>query len=160
MKNTKQICKRITLPAIVVAVATAAFTTIPNLGAADFSVADLTNHAIATTPRAIEKFPWLAWQGYPRTESISSAPSAISAIKKNHSLSTSPRMLERFPELARAAWPASVKSTKSGSGESQLARVMKNQALAHSPRMLEQFPELRGYTSQPTKESVEIAPIK
>lgn len=140
------------------AVAAAALTTL-NLQAADFSPSDLSNRAIAASPRAKEQFPWLTRQPSPVVSP--SRVAVVAAIKKNRALAASPRMIEQFPELARSARPASAAAAKSGTGESQLARVMKNHSLAASPRMLEQFPQLaRGYKSEPAKQSIEVAPLK
>jgi len=135
-----------------------------NLGAADNTsqVAGVSqNRALATSPRMLEQFPWLARQTAARAESTPRSESALSAIKKNHALAASPRMLEQFPELARAGQSVPAASARSIPGPGQLASVMNNRALAQSPRMREQFPQLaRGYTSQPAIESLEVAPLK
>lgn len=141
------------------AVAAVALTTTQNLKAADFAVSDLSNRAIAASPRAKEQFPWLT-----RQASLVSSPTradVVSTIKKNRALAASPRMIEQYPELARTAQSSDATSAKSGTGETQLTRVLKNSALAASPRMLEQFPQLaRGYKPEPAKQTIEVAPFK
>ena len=143
------------------AVAAAALATNQNLRAVDFSLSDLSNRAVAVSPRAREQFPWLTRQASSRGESTRRADNALSAIKKNRALAASPRMREQFPELARGEESKTAASSKSHTRQNQLTEVIKNRALEHSPRMLEQFPELaRGYTSQPTSKSFEVAPLK
>jgi hypothetical protein len=143
------------------AVAAAALTANQNLRAVDFSLSDLSNRAVAASPRAREQFPWLARQGAPQKEVPRSSGSALSKIRQNRALAASPRMREEFPELVRAEQPSSAASVKSGPGESQLAKVIKNRALSASPRMREQFPELaRGQTPEPANLAIEVAPIK
>ena len=129
--------------------------------AGEFALSDLTNRAVASNPRALEQFPWLARQGSPRNESTPRSENALWVIKKSSALAASPRMREQFPELTRTWQPSIVDSSKSGNGETQLATVMKNRALANSPRMKEQFPELaRGYTPLGGEEPIQIAPLK
>jgi hypothetical protein len=152
---------KITKALLAGAVAATALTANQDILATDFSPSDLSNRAIAASPRAREQFPWLTRQAPPRNESTAPAESALSAIKKNRALAASPRVREQFPELARGEQPSTAAPTKSGNGESELTKVVRNRALAASPRMREQFPELaRRYTLQPAKESFEIAPLK
>lgn len=141
------------------AVAAAAFTTTQNLQAANFSPSDLSNRAIAASPRAKEQFPWLTRQASP-VRSTSRAE-VVSTIKKNRAFAASPRMIEQFPELARGEQPTTIASSKSGSGVNPYTSLTKNRAFAASPRALEQFPWLaRGYNYDPAKESFEVAPLK
>lgn len=150
---------KITKTLLLGAVAAVAFTTTQNLQAANFSPSDLSNRAIAASPRAKEQFPWLTRQALP-VRSTSRAE-IVSTIKKNHAFAASPRMIEQFPELARGEQPTTIASSKSGSGVNPYTLVTKNRAFAASPRALEQFPWLaRGYQAEPAKQSVEIAPLK
>ncbi len=143
------------------AVAVAALAANQNILATDFSPSDLSNRAIAASPRAREQFPWLTREAAPRTESATPAESALSAIKKNRALAASPRVREQFPELARGERPSTAASARASNGESELTWVVRNRALAASPRMRELYPELaRGYASQADKTSFEIAPLK
>ena len=143
------------------AVAAAALTANQNLRAVDFSPSDLSNRAVAASPRAKEQFPWLTRQESAPKETTRTSESALAKIKKNRALAASPRMREEFPELARGEQSPTVASAKSSAGESELAKVLRNLALAASPRMKEAFPELaRGYTAEPANKSIEVAPIK
>src|SRR5947209_4270069 len=89
---------KITKAILLGAVAAAALTANQNLQAADFSLSDLSNRAVAASPRAREQFPWLTRQASPRAESTPPAGSVLSTIKKNRALAASPRMREEFPE--------------------------------------------------------------
>lgn len=125
---------------------------------ADFSPSDLSNKAVASSPRAREQFPWLAWQGWTRSARAEGIPDAV---RRNSALAASPRMRELYPELARGGQNSTIAPERSGKGDSQLAVVTSNQALAHSPRMLEQFPELKlRYLDGTTGPTFEVAPIK
>lgn len=137
------------------AVAAVALATTLNLQAADFSPSDLSNRAIAASPRAKEQFPWLTRQASPVYSP--NRAEVVSAIRKNKALAASPRMIEQYPELARTGQAKSTGSNNSMTRNSELAKVLKNRALAASPRMLEQYPELaRGLA----KQSFEVAPVK
>jgi hypothetical protein len=152
---------KITKALLVGAIVTAALNLNQNLRAADFSPSDLSNRAVAASPRAKEQFPWLTRQALPQSEAKARSESVLSAIKQNSALAASPRTREQFPELTRAEEPQTLATAKSGTGESQLTAVTKNSALAASPRMREQFPELaRGYTSQSATKLFEVAPLK
>lgn len=139
------------------AVAAALLTATATVQAADFSVKDLSNRAIAASPRAKEQFPWLTRQSAATTASSTRFDSVPANIRNNRALAASPRMLEQFPQLARVN---SVKPvTTPASANSEVARVLKNRAYAASPRAIEQFPWLaRGY--KPAAETVEVAPLK
>lgn len=137
------------------AVAAALLTATATVQAADFSVKDLSNRAIAASPRAKEQFPWLTRQASATTTSSTRFDSVPANIKNNRALAASPRMLEQFPQLARVN---TVKpATTPASANSEVARVLKNRAYAASPRAIEQFPWLaRGYKPA----SFEVAPLK
>jgi len=139
------------------AVAAALLTATATVQAADFSVKDLSNRAIAASPRAKEQFPWLTRQASMTTASRKSPDSVPAAIRNNRALAASPRMLEQFPQLARVSTVKPV--TTPASANSEVARVLKNRAYAASPRAIEQFPWLaRGY--KPATETIEVAPLK
>jgi hypothetical protein len=143
------------------AVAAAVLTAGQTVRAADFSPSDLSNRAIAASPRAKEQFPWLTRQTPQRTQTSVHSGGVVSTIKKNRALAASPRMIEQFPELARTGQVKSTDSDNATIGNSVVAKVLKNRALAASPRMLEQFPELaRGRASAATAKSIEVAPLK
>ena len=126
--------------------------------------ADLRNRAIASSPRAIEVFPWLARteaESTCCTEVVTKSNSALADVKKNRALAASPRMLELFPELARPAVPRSESNVATRAGIDPLTEVTRNRALAVSPRMLEMFPSLaRGAHVGNTEKSFEVAPLK
>lgn len=141
------------------AVAAALLTATATVQAANFSVKDLSNRAIAASPRAKEQFPWLTRQVLP-VRSTSRAE-VVANIKKNRAVAASPRMIEQFPELARGEQPTTVASSKSGSGVNPYTSLTKNRSFAASPRALEQFPWLaRGYKFDPATQSFEVAPLK
>lgn len=148
---------KITKTLLLGAVTAAAFITNQNLQAAYFSPSDLSNRAVAASPRAKEQFPWLTRQLSSPAQPATNAKSALSAVKENRSLATSPRMLERFPELARAGQPVAVVSGYSVSGASAFAKAMNNRSFATSPRMLELA---HAYGFQPAEKPVEAAPLK
>ena len=144
------------------AVAAAALGTTQSFGGTVFSPADLSNRAVAASPRAKEEFPWLARQASP-AHFMSSTPRAEvgSKIKANRAFATSPRVLEQFPELARTRVTQTVATSASQVGSTEFDRVIKNTALAASPRIKEKFPALsRGYTPQTADKSYETAPLK
>ena len=141
------------------AVAAALLTATATVRAADFSVKDLSNRAIAASPRAKEQFPWLTRQVSTSVPTTSRSETTLSIVSRNRALAASPRMLEQFPQLARVntVKPAST----STSVNSEMAKVLKNSAYAASPRAKEQFPWLaRGYRPQSTTETIEVAPLK
>lgn len=141
---------------LLAAVATS-LTTIQEVQAGYFSPSDLSNRAVAASPRAKEQYPWLARQQSSPAQLASNAKSTLSAVKENRSLATSPRMLERFPELARAGQPVAVVSENSSTEANTLAKAMNNRSFATSPRMLELA---HGYGFQTTEKSIEAAPLK
>ena len=152
---------KITKTLLLGAVVAAALSGNETLRAADFTPSDLSNKAVASSPRAREQFPWLAWQGWPQTASSPRAEGVPASIKQNLAFASSPRMREQFPELARAGSQTTVAARQTSGGESQLAAVLKNRALARSPRMLEKFPELKlRYLDGSTSPAFEIAPLK
>ena len=115
------------------------------------SVEDLTNRAIAASPRAKEVFPWLT-RGTATV--VTTLRTALTDVTKNRAFAASPRVLEQFPELSRPAEPT--RPTDS----SVAAAVMKNRALAASPRAKEEFPWLSRGTFAVTEEPFQIAPLK
>lgn len=119
-----------------------------------FNAADLSNRAVAASPRAKEEFPWLTRQSAKTGASIQTAEThtALSEVKKNRALAASPRMLEQFPELSRSARPQ-----RTSTEDLVPPAVLKNSAFAASPRMIEQFPWL---AIHPGQKAVEIAPVK
>jgi hypothetical protein len=157
--KTQNTIMKTTRSLLLAAAAAAVLTASYNVRAANFSPSDLSNRAIAASPRAKEQFPWLTRQ--PSAVRSTSRAEIVSTIKKNHAFAASPRMIEQFPELARGEQPTTIASSKSGSGVNPYTLVTKNRAFAASPRALEQFPWLaRGYQAEPAKQSVEIAPLK
>lgn len=136
------------------AVAAALLTVTATGQAADFSVKDLSNRAIAASPRAKEQFPWLTRQSSATTASITRSDSVPANIRNNRALAVSPRMLEQYPQLARTGSLKPVTTTPTGNSE--VAKVLKNRAYAASPRAIEQFPWL----ARTPKDSFEIAPLK
>jgi len=143
------------------AVATVALAANQSILAADFSPSDLSNRAIAASPRAKEQFPWLTRKASAQTETTPRAFDVPAAVKNNRALASSPRMREQYPQLVLGEPPATLALSKPNTGNRELDKVMKNRALARSPRILEQFPELaREYTAQSADKSIEIAPLK
>jgi len=101
------------------------------------------NRAYATSPRAIEAFPWLARSGaQPKATTPTSVPAAVT---RNTAYAASPRALELYPQLGR---PVPVLS-KTATPE------IKNAAYAASPRAKEQFPWLTR-----AAQTFEVAPLK
>ncbi len=141
------------------AVAAALLTATATVQATVFSVSDLSNRAIAASPRAKEQFPWLTRQSLATPASSTRFDSVPANIRNNRALAASPLMLEQFPQLARVN---TVKpATTPASANSEVAKVLKNRAYAASPRAIEQFPWLaRGYSTKPANESFEVAPLK
>jgi hypothetical protein len=141
------------------AVAAALLTATATVRAADFSVKDLSNRAIAASPRAKEQYPWLTRTATTPSDTVKRTETVVSTIRKNRALAASPRMLEQFPALARANTVTPATSTPTVNTE--VARVLKNRAYAASPRAIEQYPWLaRGYRPQTTTETIEVAPLK
>ena len=139
------------------AVAAALLTATATLQAADFSVSDLSNRAIAASPRAKEQFPWLTRPVSAPVATPNHSETTLSVVSRHKALAASPRMLEQFPQLARVntVKPASTSATVN----TEMARVLKNRAYAASPRAIEQFPWLaRGY--KPATQTIEVAPLK
>ncbi len=154
-ESEKRFTMKTTQTLILGAVA-ALLTATATVNAADFSVKDLSNRAIAASPRAKEQFPWLTRQATPSAPASSRTESVVTTISRNKALAASPRMLEQFPQLARVntVTPANT----STSLNSEMAKVLKNRAYAASPRSIEQYPWLaRGY--RPT-ETADVAPLK
>ncbi|HEX4342159.1 MAG TPA: hypothetical protein VH255_02135 [Verrucomicrobiae bacterium] len=128
------------------------------LHGADFYQSDLTNQAIASSPRAREEFPQLTRPSPAADENPQGASPALLEIMKNHALASSPRLREIYPELRMAGATQSNLRSTAVKGESPLSAVLKNSALAKSPRTLEQFPELtRGALQYATNSSPAIA---
>ena len=112
------------------------------------SVGDLSNRAIAASPRARELFPWLTRSGEPVK-----ASKATSIADKNRAFAASPRVLEEYPELARPSQAAK-------SGGEFATPVIKNRAVASSPRVKEEFPWLARGNYKLQEEPFQIAPLK
>jgi hypothetical protein len=109
---------------------------------------DLSNAAVASSPRTRERFPELTRSG--AGGGTQGDQIELSKVKSNAAVASSPRTREIFPELsgvgssAGAACPAT--------GRTELDVVLKNDALSKSPRTLEKYPELnRGGATQAAK---------
>ena len=94
------------------AVAAALLTATATVRAADFSVKDLSNRAIAASPHAKEQFPQLARVNTVKPVSTStSANNEMAKALKNRAYAASPRAIEQFPWLARGYRPQSTTET-------------------------------------------------
>lgn len=112
----------------------------------------LSNHGVASSPRAREEFPWLTRSAVATVATTKT--SALPAEFKNRALAASPRTIEDFPELGRPAQPARRWDSQGTSA------AIGNRGLAASPRALEDFPELARSRSAVPEKSFEIAPLK
>ena len=98
------------------------------------SLQELNNRAVAASPRAKEKFPWLRGSvPVPREK----GKTVMAYVADNRAVLAAPRTQEEFPELRPMARP------RAGTFESdELAAIRANAALAVNPRMLELYPAL------------------
>jgi hypothetical protein len=128
------------------------------IGATIFSPSDLSNHAVAKSPRALEDFPWLARQASSTTYST---PKIFSTLAQNPSFAASPRIREQYPQFVGSIQPQREDYSAGNLHVTELNRVAANSALAASPRMKEAFPQLsHGYFSPVAKDAFNVAPVK
>ena len=125
-----------------------------HVGAQSFDASSTTrHHALASAPRSLEGYPWLAARGVTRHEATrSTAATSLASARSHGALSQHPRVLEQFPELTR-----DTASRRNPATATQSPALPRNEALAASPRTVEQFPALSRTPSTP---AFEIAPLK
>ncbi|MGE3310332.1 MAG: hypothetical protein AB7O66_10215 [Limisphaerales bacterium] len=154
---------RRTSPNLVVVAALSLSATMMLANAQSFDVEHSTrNAALAASPRTLEAYPWLAFQGAEARSSSQStrATTAVAKVQAHSGLASAPRMIEEFPQLALGgSKPSSRPTTKPGIPPKMLG----NEALASSPRVIEDFPALGrpGTVVTPVESpAFEVAPLK
>jgi hypothetical protein len=129
------------------AVAAAALSLNITTGTAQYvdSVESLKNHALASSPRALEAFPWLVRTYAPRPEACCAEANArdpLTEARKNRAFAASPRVLEMFPELARGATPVPEFTLAPLVERRAVPAAVENSAVRSSPRTREELPAL------------------
>lgn len=109
------------------------------------------HQALASAPRSLEAYPWLAQSTAPAT-AARLASGKTTKSKPARALAANPRALEDHPELARAAF-----TVRAAAISGVPAVTLQNAAVAASPRVIEEFPALSRGTPTP---AFEIAPLK